>query len=60
MNVTPYKLVLVDNCSEENEPKRISRSFNKHVRDLNFQWSYLQLEENKGFSGGNNMELNIY
>ncbi|HVM70565.1 MAG TPA: glycosyltransferase [Anaerolineales bacterium] len=53
-NITPHALVLVDNASLEAERNAIRHALDRHVREADLPWQYIQLNENLGFSGGNN------
>src|SRR5690349_20838560 len=57
VNVTPYELLLVDNNSSDDERARIGSALKRHVSEAQLPWSYLQLDENLGFAGGNNVGI---
>ena len=48
------KLVLVDNASNQSEREIIRKTLETCSKKPDLQWEYIQLEENRGFSGGNN------
>ena len=56
-NKTPYNLILIDNASELNEREEIKKAFELHKSEMGPKWQYIQLEENKGFAGGNNIGI---
>lgn len=53
-NQTPYKVLLIDNASRNEERLTIRKAFDKHVSGENLEWEFVQLRKNRGFSGGNN------
>lgn len=57
VNETPYKLILVDNASDQNEREIIRKTIETGSENSDLLWEYIQLEENRGFSGGNNMGI---
>jgi len=58
-NVAGYKLVVVDNASEADDRKKI-KSFVEEARvDKGIDCTYVQNEENLGFSGGNNVGIKM-
>ena len=59
-NSIPYEVVLVDNGSNQIERDKIQRAFLKHVEDQKLSWRYIQLEENLGFAGGNNIGIKMF
>jgi GT2 family glycosyltransferase len=57
---TPFELILIDNASSLVERNIIKKAFDRHVVEANLPWRYVQLEENKGFSGGNNVGIKMF
>lgn len=58
-NNTSYKLILIDNASNPVELKKIQLSFDIcSEKDQN--WTLLSLENNLGFSGGNNVGIKSF
>lgn len=58
-NSTPYELVLVDNASEPGERTLIQAALTHHAAEGQLAWHYLQLNENRGFAGGNNAGIEM-
>ncbi len=56
-NETPNDVLLIDNDSKEMERQIIRSALERHVTDANLPWHYIQLEENLGFAGGNNVGI---
>lgn len=56
-NRTPYKMILVDNASKEEERTIIKQAFDKHTAEESLPWEYIQVKKNLGFSGGNNVGI---
>jgi len=56
-NRSNFKLILVDNASDEDEREKISTAMAFHTAEVGEQWRYLQQERNLGFSGGNNVGI---
>ncbi len=52
---TAALVVLVDNASEPSERLKIRSAFERHARETDLPWGYIQLERNLGFAGGNNV-----
>jgi glycosyltransferase involved in cell wall biosynthesis/GT2 family glycosyltransferase len=59
-NVTPFEVVLVDNASNPVERAAIRHAFERHVIEGQLRWHYIQLEENLGFAGGNNVGIRMF
>lgn len=57
INLTPYKLLLIDNASEDLARQEIRDAFDRHVGRGARDWEYVQLDRNLGFSGGNNIGI---
>lgn len=59
-NSTNYSLFIIDNGSNITE-REIIRSSVESYRDRNsINWNFIQLEENLGFSGGNNIGIKFF
>jgi GT2 family glycosyltransferase/glycosyltransferase involved in cell wall biosynthesis len=56
-NETPFDLILIDNASQEDERREIKKAFDHHRSEIGAAWRYIQLDENKGFAGGNNIGI---
>jgi GT2 family glycosyltransferase/glycosyltransferase involved in cell wall biosynthesis len=56
-NQTPYKVLLIDNHSQEKERRAIRQAFEVHTSAADLPWQYIQLEKNLGFAGGNNVGI---
>lgn len=56
-NETPFDLILIDNASQEDERIEIKKAFDHHRSEIGAAWRYIQLDENKGFAGGNNIGI---
>ncbi|EOW9276148.1 TPA: glycosyltransferase [Vibrio cholerae] len=54
---TSYKVILIDNASKQEEQILIKASFDRYADDANKNWLFIQEEENRGFSGGNNVGI---
>lgn len=59
-NETPFELILVDNASQEDELREIKKAFGHHRSEIGVTWRYIQLDENKGFAGGNNIGIKAF
>lgn len=59
-NVTPFSVIVVDNASALTERIVIRNALERHVREANLNWRYVQLEKNIGFSGGNNIGIELF
>src|SRR3990172_1584973 len=59
-NLTPFTVIVVDNASTLTERNAIRNAFDRHVREANLPWKYVQLEKNLGFSGGNNVGIELF
>lgn len=56
-NITESKLVLIDNASKKSERTIIRDVLDQHCVDGMLSWQYIQLENNLGFAGGNNIGI---
>ncbi|WIE03386.1 glycosyltransferase [Vibrio fluvialis] len=56
-NETSYKVILIDNASNQEEQVLIKASFDRYADDENKNWLFIQEEKNRGFSGGNNVGI---
>ncbi|HWJ03958.1 MAG TPA: glycosyltransferase family 2 protein, partial [Verrucomicrobiae bacterium] len=56
-NHTPYKMVLIDNDSQEADRQAIRQAFDVHASADALPWEYVQLDKNLGFAGGNNVGI---
>lgn len=54
---TDYKVILIDNASEDLAREKIHAAFMLHAREASLPWEYLQQDKNLGFSGGNNVGI---
>lgn len=59
-NKTQYEVILIDNASEEIERDKIKNMMNYYSSIMGSGWEYIQQEENLGFSGGNNIGIDIF
>lgn len=56
-NETPYKLILIDNASNELERTQIRMAMQHHIAEVGPGWRYVESAENLGFAGGNNVGI---
>lgn len=59
-NKTPFDVIVVDNASDISERNAIRNALERHVSEGNLSWKYIQSEENLGFSGGNNIGIEMF
>lgn len=59
-NLSHFKLVLVDNASEVSEQSRIRDLMADHIAEIGEGWAYIEQQENLGFSGGNNVGIQMF
>lgn len=54
---TPFKLVLIDNASDDLERAQIRAAMQHHISEVGAAWRYIESSENRGFAGGNNIGI---
>lgn len=59
-NDTPYKVILVDNASQETERAKIRSAMHAHIEEVGDAWRYIEQPKNLGFSGGNNVGIKAF
>lgn len=59
-NDTPYKVILVDNASQETERAKIRAAMHAHIEEMGDAWRYIEQAKNLGFSGGNNVGIKAF
>ncbi|MBB5020522.1 GT2 family glycosyltransferase/glycosyltransferase involved in cell wall biosynthesis [Chitinivorax tropicus] len=59
-NAAAFKLILVDNASEQSERVKIQAAMSRHISEVGPAWRYIEQEKNLGFSGGNNIGISEF
>lgn len=59
-NKTKYEVILIDNASEEIERDKIKNMMNYYSSVTGGEWKHIQQEKNLGFSGGNNIGIDLF
>jgi GT2 family glycosyltransferase/glycosyltransferase involved in cell wall biosynthesis len=59
-NVASYKLVLIDNASNELQRAQIRAAMQYHIAEVGAAWRYIESVDNRGFAGGNNIGISEF